>query len=224
MNIMDHIKGGLIVSCQALENEPLYGGDTMVKMAVAAKNGGAVAIRTNGGNNIREIKDATGLPIIGLVKKEYDGYEAYISPSIKEIDEVCKAGAEVVAIDATKHSRPVSLDKLINYTRSNYPNVKILADISTIEEAVEAESLGFDAIALTMVGYTPYTKDVVLPDIELLGNILNYVSIPVIAEGNFNTPEVAKEAITKGAYCVVVGSAITRPQWITEKFVEAIGK
>lgn len=213
-------KGGLIVSCQALEDEPLYGGDTMLKMAMAAKNAGAVAIRTNGKHNVSIIKEGTGLPVIGLTKQNYDGYETYITPTPSEIDDICKAGAYMIAIDATDHSRPYEITELVKHAKENYPNVKLLADISTYEEALRAETLGFDAVALTLVGYTPYTKGHKVPDFELLEKINNTLKIPVIAEGNFNTPEDARNAIKKGAYCVAVGSAITRPQWITEKFVK----
>lgn len=220
--MFEKIKDGLIVSCQALENEPLYGGDTMLKMAMAAKEGGAIGIRTNGPDNTQMIKEGTGLPVIGLVKRNYEGYEAYISPTPKEVDEIFGAGADMLAIDATDHTRPYPLDKLVAYAREKYPHGKLLADISTFEEAKRAEDLGFDAVAVTMVGYTPHTKGQKVPDFKLLEKLVQTMSIPVIAEGNFNTPEDAKRALEIGAHTVVVGSAITRPQLITKKFSEAV--
>lgn len=220
--MFNKIHKGLVVSCQALETEPLYGGDTMLKMARAAQEGGAVGIRTNGPHNTKIIKEGTGLPVIGLTKKEYEGYEAYITPTPKEIDEICQAGADMVAIDATDHTRPYPLEDLIAYTKAHYPQVKILGDISTYDEAVRAQELGMDAVAVTMVGYTPHTKGQKVPDFKLLKSLIEDLQIPVIAEGNFNTPEDAKKAIELGAQCVVVGSAITRPQLITAKFAQAV--
>lgn len=220
--MFEKIKDGLIVSCQALEDEPLYGGDTMLKMARAAKEGGAIGIRTNGAENTKMIKEDSQLPVIGLVKRNYEGYEAYISPTPKEIDEIFTAGADMIAIDATDHTRPYPLDKLLAYAREHYPKGKLLADISTYEEAKRAEKLGFDAVAVTMVGYTPHTKGQKVPDFDLLEKLVQDLSIPVIAEGNFNTPEDAKKALEIGAHTVVVGSAITRPQVITKKFSEAV--
>lgn len=220
--MLKSIHKGLVVSCQALENEPLYGGDTMLKMAQAAIEGGAIGIRTNGPHNTKIIKEGTGYPVIGLTKRDYEGYEAYITPTPKEIDEICQAGADMVAVDATDHTRPYPLDELVAYTRDKYPNVKILGDISTYEEGIRAQALGMDAVAITMVGYTPHTKGHKVPDFQLLKNLIDDLEIPVIAEGNFNSPQDAKKAIELGAHCVVVGSAITRPQLITAKFAKAV--
>ena len=216
------IKGNLVVSCQALPQEPLYGGDTMLKMASAALEGGAVAIRTNGGSNVKHIKETLKVPVIGLVKQNYENFEVYITPTYNEIDEVCVAGCDMVALDATDQTRPVSIDKLVQYTREKYPSVLLLADISTYKEAQQAQELGFDAIAITMSGYTSYTQNRPSPDFELLQQLIESINIPVIAEGNFNTPELATQAIKMGAHCVVVGSAISRPQLITRSFYEAI--
>ncbi len=211
---------GLVVSCQALENEPLYGGDTMLKMAVAAVNAGAIAIRTNGGVNVKMIKEALNVPVIGLTKTPVNGYEVYITPTFKEVTEICEAGADVVAIDATDHTRPVSLEELVRLTKEKYPNVLLMADISTYDEAIRAEKIGFDMVGTTMVGYTPHTENSVVPDLSLLKSLVDDLKIPVIAEGNFNSPSIAREALEIGVKTVVVGSAITRPQWIAEKFMQ----
>lgn len=218
--MLDKIKGGLIVSCQALEDEPLHGGDTMAKMAKAAEIGGAIGIRSNGPDDIKNIKDSVKLPIIGLNKIDHEGYEVYISPSIEDIKPIIEAGADMIAIDATKQSRPCEIEDLVEYIHSK--NKLVLADISTYEEAINAQRLNCDAVAITMVSYTSYTKDVKLPAFELLEQLVKDLDIPVIAEGNFNTPEAARKAMDLGAHAVVVGSAITRPQIITKKFYEAI--
>lgn len=220
--MLNSIKGKLVVSCQALQNEPLYGGDTMLKMAKAAIEGGGVAIRTNGGHNTKIIKNELDVPVIGLVKKEYPNTEVYITPTPTEVDEVCAAGCDMVALEATDRSRFFPLKELVEYTRQHYPKVKLLADISTYEEALTAQELGFDAIAITMSGYTEASKNRPSPDFDLLDVLIKEMNVPVIAEGNFNTPELARKAMRMGAHCVIVGSAISRPQLITKTFSEAI--
>ena len=216
------IKNNLVVSCQALETEPLFGGDTMLKMATAAIEGGAVAIRTNGGHNTSMIKKNLKVPVIGLVKKDYPGVNVYITPTPKEVDEVCQAGCDMVAIDCTDETRPFDLTQLIAYIKNQYSKVLILADIATYEEAMKAQSLGVDAIAVTMCGYTRQTEKQETPNFDLIERLIKDLKIPLIAEGNFNTPPLAKKAIQMGAHSVVVGSAITRPQLITKTFYEAI--
>lgn len=212
----------LIVSCQALPGDELYGGDAIIKMARAVIKAGANAIRTNDGKNVSTLKSEFDLPVIGLIKKDYKGYDVFITPTIKEIDELAKAGADWIAIDATKSSRPISIKELFDYSRKAYPNVKLMADISTYGEAKAAYNLGFDAISTTLVGYTKHTKDSKQPDFDLLEKIIKDFDITIIAEGNFNTPELARKAMDMGANAVVVGSAITRPQYITKVFLDKL--
>ena len=217
------IKGRLIVSCQALEGEPLYGSETMAKMANAAEAGGAVAIRANGGSDIAAIKNVTILPIIGLVKRVYKDSKVYITPTKKEIDELMEVGVDVIAIDMTNRSRPngESLADLIDFMKKR--NQLVLADISTLEEGLEAVRLGADFISTTLSGYTDYTKrNTSKPDVALVEQLAKAINIPVIAEGRIHTPQQAKEMLQKGAISVVVGSAITRPQLITKSFVEEL--
>lgn len=185
------LEKGLVVSCQALEGEPLHGGDTMLKMAKAAKEGGAVGIRTSGYCDIKQIKENLDLPVIGLIKKRYEPYEAYITPTKKEVDLTFWAGADIIAIDATLQTRPYPLDKLINYIKREYGK-PILADISTFEEAENALSLGCDAVGITLSGYTEYTKDEDKPNFQLLKELASKMNVPVVAEGNISTPELAK--------------------------------
>jgi len=219
----EHVKGKLIVSVQALPDEPLFGADVMAKMATAAKIGGAVAIRANSPDDIRAIKDATELPIIGLYKDGDDG--VYITPTFDHAQAISDAGADVIALDCTDRPRPdeVSLNDLLKRIRDEIGK-PILADVSTFEEAKQAVAYGANFAAPTLSGYTPYSSKKDGPDFDLLAKMIRDLSVPVIAEGRIHTPEQARRALELGAWCVVVGSAITRPRTITARFVGAIQK
>ena len=220
------LKGQLIVSCQALPQEPLHSSFIMGRMARAAKEGGAAGIRANTKEDIKEIQEVTGLPIIGIVKRDYPDSAVYITPTMKEIEELMEVKPEIVAIDATGALRPgnVTLADFVHQIKEKYPEQKLMADCSTIEEALFADELGFDFIGTTMVGYTPQSKGLKIEenDFEILRTILKKVKHPVIAEGNVNSPEKAKRVIELGSYAVVVGSSITRPQLITKGYAEAV--
>ncbi|TYS63884.1 N-acetylmannosamine-6-phosphate 2-epimerase [Bacillus infantis] len=220
---MEKIKGQLIVSCQALPEEPLHGADMMARMAVAAKEGGAAAIRANGTDDVIAIRKACNLPVIGLIKRDYSGSPVYITPTKVELDALIEAGADVIALDATKQKRPngESLEELILYIRER-SSCLIMGDISNFEEGIAAGWAGVDLISTTLSSYTPYTKDRRIPDLPLIEELAKATEIPIIAEGNIKTPMEAAEALKLGAHAVVVGTAITRPQVITKQFYEAI--
>lgn len=223
---IESIKGKLIVSCQALPHEPLHSSFIMGRMALAAKEGGAVGIRANTKEDIAEIKMQVDLPIIGIVKRDYTDSKVYITPTMKEVDELMEVKPEIIALDATSNIRPngVSLEKFYSEIRAKYPNQLLMADCSTVEEAIFADELGFDFIGTTLVGYTEQSKNlkIELNDFEIIREIIKKVKHNVIAEGNINTPEKAKRVIELGAYSVVVGSIITRPQLITKSFADAL--
>lgn len=207
---------GLIVSCQALEDEPLHSAAIMARMAVAAREGGAVGIRANGAEDVRAIREAVPLPVIGIIKKNYPGRVPYITPTDTEIEALVRAGADVIALDATEDQEEAFLRTL----HERWPEQRFMADISTAEEGLRADRFGFDYIGTTLVGYTAQSKD--LDKFEVLRTLVRGCSHPVVAEGNFSTPEVAAKAIRTGAHAVVVGSAITRPQLITRSFFTAV--
>lgn len=219
-------RGGLIVSCQALADEPLHSPYIMGRMAVAAAKGGAKGIRANSVPDIQEIKKQVALPIIGIIKQDYPGSEVYITPTIKEVDALVKQDVAVIALDATQSRRPdkKGIKEFFYEIKQAYPNQKWMADCSTVEEMIQADALGFDYIATTLVGYTPQSKGVNIADndFSLLREILHRLKHPIIAEGNIDSPEKAKEVLQLGCYSVVVGSSITRPQVITKRFVDAI--
>lgn len=207
---------GLIVSCQALPDEPLHSSYIMGRLAVAAMQGGAAGIRANGVEDILEIKKNVDLPIIGIIKKVYPGKKPYITPTYAEIDALIEIRTDVIALDATVNQEEAFLKSL----KEKYPQQKFMADISTLEEGLRADGMGFDYIGTTLIGYTGQSKGV--DKFKELKALIEKCKHPVIAEGNFNTPQEAARAMEMGAYAVVVGSAITRPQCITKWFADAV--
>ncbi|MCF6659926.1 N-acetylmannosamine-6-phosphate 2-epimerase [Raoultella ornithinolytica] len=224
--VLDNLKGKLIVSCQALDNEPLHSPFIMSRMAVAAEEGGAEGIRANSVADIAAIKQLVSLPVIGIIKRDYPDSEVFITATMKEVDELMSVGPELIALDATARPRPGGqrLDALVAEIRAKYPSVLLMADISTAEEALTAQSLGFDCVGTTLYGYTAETEGHALPenDCRFLRDVLAAVNIPVVAEGNVETPTLAARCLELGAHTVVVGGAITRPQQITARFAAAI--
>ncbi|MEB6462829.1 N-acetylmannosamine-6-phosphate 2-epimerase [Raoultella ornithinolytica] len=224
--VLDNLKGKLIVSCQALDNEPLHSPFIMSRMAVAAEEGGAEGIRANSVADIAAIKQLVSLPVIGIIKRDYPDSEVFITATMKEVDELMSVGPELIALDATARPRPGGqrLDALVAEIRAKYPSVLLMADISTAEEALTAQSLGFDCVGTTLYGYTAETEGHALPenDCSFLRDVLAAVNIPVVAEGNVETPTLAARCLELGAHTVVVGGAITRPQQITARFAAAI--
>jgi N-acylglucosamine-6-phosphate 2-epimerase len=226
IEVLRRIQHGLIVSCQALNTEPLYSSFIMGRMALAAFQGGAVGIRANTPSDIIEIKRVVNLPVIGLYKAEYHDSEVYITPTMIEIDALVQAGPEIIAMDATDRLRPnkQTLTEFFKDVKAKYPKQIFMADTSCYEEGVRAKELGFDIVGTTMSGYTKYTKDTELPNYKLMKRYVDTLDMPIIAEGGICTPEQLKYAIDLGVWSAVVGTAITRPKEITECFVRAIKK
>lgn len=222
--VLDKLRGKLIVSCQALEDEPLHSSFIMGRMALAAKEGGASAIRAQSYDDIVEIKKNVDLPIIGIVKRNYSDSEVYITPTKKEVEELIKTKCEIIALDATDRKRPndEKIEDLVKLIHDN--GVLAMADCSTVEECIEAEKIGFDIISTTLFGYTDYSRNFDGPDFESIKKILESTQTPLIAEGKINTPEDLRKVYECGVFSAVVGSAITRPQLITKKFVDVLNK
>lgn len=226
--LFESFKGKLIVSCQALPNEPLYTeeGIVMPLMAKAAKMAGSPIIRTSSVLDVVNIKKETGLPVIGLIKREYDGFVQYITPTMREVDELVEAGSDIIALDCTMRKRGdgKSINDFVSEIRKKYPNILLMADISTFEEGVNAEKMGVDMVGTTLSGYTDYSPKINGPDFELVKKLSETLSIPVIAEGKIHSPEQARKMLEVGAYAVVVGGAITRPLEIASRFISEMGK
>jgi len=225
-DILDQIRGGLVVSCQALSTEPLYSSYIMSRMAYAAQLGGAVGIRANTPEDIIEIKKTVNLPVIGLYKQVFEDSHVYITPTMEAVRDIVAANAEIIAIDATDRLRPhgISLDAFFKEVREMYPNQLFMADCATYEEAIHAREIGFDLVGTTLCGYTEQTKGVAIPNFDLLQRLAKNSKIPVIAEGGIWSPEQLKQALECGVHAAVVGTAITRPMDITKRYVQAIQK
>lgn len=224
--ILSDIKGSMIISCQALPSEPLYVEEKsiMYLMARAAKMAGAKCIRTNSVRDVIAIKEETKLPVIGLIKQTYEGYDSYITPTMKEVDALVKADADVIAIDCTMRTRGdgLTINQYLAQIRAKYPDLVIMADISTYEEGINAAKCGVDLVSTTMSGYTPYSPQKDGPDYELAEALARDLPIPVIAEGKIHSPQQAVKMLKTGVHAIVVGGAITRPLEIARRFYQAI--
>lgn len=224
--LFEQLRGGLVVSCQALPEEPLHSSFIMGRMALAACRGGAVGIRANTVEDITEIKKTVSLPVIGIIKQVYADSNVYITPTMAEVSALVECGCDIIAIDATDRLRTggKGLDEIFGEVRSRYPDQLFMADCSTPEEALHAAAIGFDCVGTTMAGYTDYTKGRSLPAIDMIAYLAQHAGVPVIAEGGIHYPEQLRQALDAGATCAVVGGAITRPMEITQRFVAVLQK
>ena len=225
--LFDLIKGSTVISCQATPGEPLYDKDRslMPYMARAAKLAGAKMIRTSSARDIAGIKEETGLPVIGLIKREYPGYTGRITMTMREVDECMEVFSDIVSIDCTNCERGDGLTppEFLHQVRAKYPNIIIMADCATLEEAVAAWEAGADLVGSTMNGYTPQTSHCKgEPNYELVRQMVEALPCPVIAEGRVHTPEQARKMLDIGAWAVVVGGAITRPLEIAARFMAVV--
>ncbi len=222
--IFESIKGGLVVSCQALPEEPLYSSFIMGRMAYAAFLGGAIGIRANTVVDIQEIKKNVDLPIIGIIKKNYGDNPVFITPTMEEVDALVEEGVEIIALDATGRVRPDGkvIEEAFPLIRAKYPNQIFMADCASYSDAKKAVELGFDCIGSTLAGYTEETEGVSLPDFTLIEKMVNDFHVPVIAEGGISTPEELEKVMSFGVHAAVVGSAITRPLEIIKKFKSVV--
>jgi N-acetylmannosamine-6-phosphate 2-epimerase/N-acetylmannosamine kinase len=218
LDLIERLRGSLIVSCQPVVGGPLDRPDIVVGFALAALASGAAAVRIEGIANVTAVRAATDAPIIGLVKRDFPGTTVRISAILADIDALATAGADIIAFDATAYPRPVPAADLLAAIHRH--GRKAMADISTAAEANAAARLGADLVGTTLSGYMEgEVPDA--PDFPLIRAIAA-CGKPVIAEGRIRTPEQARAAIEAGAYAVVVGSAITRPEHITEWFATAV--
>lgn len=223
---IQQLKGGMIVSCQAEGDDPFNADpEYMALFARAAEMGGAIGIRTQGIAKLEAIKRATKLPVIGLLKSQFPDGTVRITGSFAEVEQLITAKSDIVAIDGTFREREgFSGSEFIKEVKKRY-GCCVLADIATYEEAKTCEEAGADCVSTTLNGYTPDTlqfhDD---PNYDVLKKCVEGLTIPVFAEGRYNTPAEARKAMELGAYSVITGTAITRPRVITQWFVQEINK
>ena len=225
MNIIDYLKDKIIVSSQAMPDEPLYKEECMLAMMQSVNNGGAGALRVAGHRDVKNAKKHFNVPVIGLTKPDKlpDNWReiVYITPTIKEVSELINSGADIIAFDGTSRPRPnnCTLTQIIELIHNS--NKLAMADISTLEEGINCAKLGADIISTTLAGYTLESGIAGNePDYKLLQELVNATPKPVVLEGRIWNPADVKKAFELGAHCVVIGSAITRPQLITKRFIE----
>lgn len=223
--VIEKLRNGLIVSCQMEKHAPCFDENIIELMAKSALWGGACALRINGVDNIEKIRKLTDVPIIGLIKVFQEDTEVFMTPTMKEVDEVIKAGADIVAIDGT--------DRMINGQKANeiiveikkkYPEIVMLADVRDEVDALKSLELGADMVAPTFYRFKKDAKSSDLPDWEMFAKMCKLCKGKglVLMEGKVWTPDDAIRAFHYGAYAVVVGSAITRPHLIARRFYDHI--
>ncbi|MBU6427464.1 MAG: N-acetylmannosamine-6-phosphate 2-epimerase [Cyanobacteria bacterium REEB65] len=224
VSFLQAIRGKLVVSCQAQLGEPLHGSEHMVAMARAAQQAGAGGIRAESPSDVRAIQAATGLPLLGLWKQDEHGQSfARITPTYEAVVAIARAGADAIALEASDRPRPDRKDlaTICQLARAELGK-PLVADIATLEEGLAAAQAGVQAVATTLSGYTSQTAPRTSPDFDLLSALVAAAGVPVILEGHVWEPEQVAEGFRRGAHAVVVGSAITRPQLIARRFVDAI--
>lgn len=216
--VVASLRGGVVVSCQAYPGEPMRDPDTMARVAMAAGDGGAVGIRAQGLEDIARIRSAVDLPLIGLVKEGDTG--VVITPTLETALAVGRAGADIVALDATGRPRPdgSTLPDIVRAVHEETGRL-VMADVSTREEGLAARDAGADLVGTTLSGYTPHSPRREGPDLELVGRLAEEMDLPVLAEGRVHRPGQVAEALREGAFAVVVGTAITHPTTLTRWFV-----
>lgn len=217
---LEILKHGLIVSCQAHYDHPLREPATIAALALCAERGGAVGIRADGPEDVRKIKKTVSIPVVSIYKEPLYKDRFFITPTFEHAEQLSAGGADLIALEATQENRPEDekLGELIQEIREKL-EVPVIADVSTFEEGVRAWELGADLVATTLSGYTKNSRSRLEPDLSLVGELAD-AGISVICEGHIRTPDQVGEALEKGAYAVVVGTAITDPVAITSWFAE----
>jgi N-acylglucosamine-6-phosphate 2-epimerase len=208
---LERLKSSLIVSCQAPADSPLHDPKIIAAIAKASVMQGAAAVRIDTPDHVKEVRQQLpDVPIIGLWKQEFPGYEVYITPCFEQAETIARSGADMIAIDATLRERPYgeTVPQLIEQIHRRLGKL-VMADVDTIESAIASVEAGADLVGTTLYGYTPLTQHLEPPGYSLLAEMVDRLSIPVICEGGISSPEEARKALDLGAYAVVVGTAIT---------------
>jgi N-acylglucosamine-6-phosphate 2-epimerase len=221
--IAENWRGGLIVSCQAPANSPLARPEIIAALAETAEQNGAVGVRIDSPEHICAVKQVVKIPVLGIYKVVTDSSEVYITPTFSAAEKVAESGADVIAVDATLRQRPNGerLAVIVSRIKTEL-NLPVMADVSTIEEGLNAvEKAGADFVGTTLAGYTEATKHLVKPDFELVENLARRLNVPVICEGRLSSADDVRRAFDCGAFAVVIGGAITGVDRLVQQFVSA---
>lgn len=217
------LTGGLIVSCQVDEANPMSDVIHIKAMAEAVCVGGCVGVRINGAEYVRAVKTSVSVPVIGIIKRHYEGSPVYITPTQLEVEELIDAGADIIALDGTSRDRPRRTKLLTLIDRIHAAGKLAMADVSILEEGIRAANFGVDLVATTLSGYTSSSNTLDDgPDLGLVQQLSRSIGVPIVAEGRIRTSFEARNALDLGAHAVVVGTAITNPTVMTERFVAAL--
>jgi N-acylglucosamine-6-phosphate 2-epimerase len=220
-DVLQRLRGGLVVSCQAYPGEPMRDPRTTAQVAASAVRGGACGVRVQGLDDVRATVAAVDVPVVGLWKDGADG--VFITPTVRHALDVAAAGAHVVAVDGTRRPRPdgATLAQTVRRLHDE-AGVLVMADCGSVDDALAAEDAGADVLGTTLAGYTGERTRTAGPDLELVEQVLARCATPVMVEGRVHTPAQAAAAMALGAWAVCVGTAITHPATITSWFVDAV--
>ena len=222
MNVLERLRGGLLVSCQAYPGEPMRDPRTMTQVALAAVAGGAAGVRLQGIADLESGLAVLDVPVVGIWKDGEAG--VVITPTLRHARAVAATGAHVVALDGTRRPRPdgLSLAETVAGLRESHPGVLVMADCGSLDDALAAQDAGADVLGTTLAGYSGERPRTEGPDLELVELLATRCERPVIAEGRIHTPSQAAAALRAGAFAVCVGTAITHPTTITGWFAAAL--
>lgn len=220
-NLLENLTGSLIVSCQPVPDGPFDDPELVIRFVRAAELGGAQAVRIEGVENVKAVCRATTLPVIGLVKRATPGSDIYITPTPEDAKQLAEHGARIIAFDATDRERTFSVDDMIGFIHAQ--GCFAMADIATAREGRDAFTSGAEFVGTTLSGYTATSPKQTGPDLELVTQLAQ-AGVRVIAEGRIGNPQQAARALQNGAFAVTVGTAITRPEWVTRDFTRVLSE
>lgn len=223
MNVLDRLRGGLIVSVQAWPGSAIDDPYVLAAMAAAAQANGAAGVRIQGVPNMLSVRSKVTIPMIGIIKREYEGYEPYITPTLEEVAEIVQSGAEIVAFDATARARPGGSTVELLVEAIHAAGRIAMADCATAEDALCAQAAGAEIVATTLCGYTAETKGRTLPALDLVKS-LSELEAFTVCEGGVSSPSQLREALEAGADAVVVGTAITNVDALVRGFAAGANK
>lgn len=221
MTVLDRLRGGLIVSVQARAGSALDDPHVLAAMARAAQDNGAAGVRIQGVRNLQAVRERVDVPIVGIIKREYEGFEPYITPTLREVREVLDCGAEIVAFDATGRPHPEGVDVAQLVAAIHEGGALAMADCAQADDGVCAQAAGADILASTLCGYTKETHGHPLPALDLVSAFAQLGSF-VICEGGIHAPEAGAASIAAGAGAIVVGTAITNTEWLVARYRDAL--